>query len=205
MRRGNRKLFTNIPYPSRIPLTTNPKSFTLAHDGIAKVLVTDAHIGAPSKPGIQPPIGRKYRAIWDTGATSTVITRKVVDECSLKPIGMTQSHTAGGKIDNCPVYLVSVFLPNFVVFHNLRVVEGQINDNENILIGMDIICNGDFAITHHNGKTKFTYRYPSVESIDFVVAGDPVQQLPHKTKIGRNEKCPCGSGKKYKNCCGKLT
>lgn len=22
-------------------------------------------------------------------------------------------------------------------------------------------------------------------------------------KIGRNELCPCGSGKKYKNCCGK--
>ena len=21
-------------------------------------------------------------------------------------------------------------------------------------------------------------------------------------KIGRNEKCPCGSGKKYKHCCG---
>ena len=24
-----------------------------------------------------------------------------------------------------------------------------------------------------------------------------------KTKIGRNEPCPCGSGKKYKNCCGR--
>ena len=22
-------------------------------------------------------------------------------------------------------------------------------------------------------------------------------------KVGRNDKCPCGSGKKYKNCCGK--
>lgn len=22
-------------------------------------------------------------------------------------------------------------------------------------------------------------------------------------KIGRNDKCPCGSGKKYKNCCGR--
>ena len=22
-------------------------------------------------------------------------------------------------------------------------------------------------------------------------------------KIGRNDPCPCGSGKKYKNCCGK--
>ena len=24
-------------------------------------------------------------------------------------------------------------------------------------------------------------------------------------KIGRNEPCPCGSGKKYKRCCGGLT
>jgi hypothetical protein len=24
-------------------------------------------------------------------------------------------------------------------------------------------------------------------------------------KIGRNELCPCGSGKKFKHCCGKIT
>ena len=24
-----------------------------------------------------------------------------------------------------------------------------------------------------------------------------------RVKIGRNDPCPCGSGKKYKNCCGK--
>jgi len=23
-------------------------------------------------------------------------------------------------------------------------------------------------------------------------------------KVGRNEPCPCGSGKKYKNCCGRV-
>lgn len=23
--------------------------------------------------------------------------------------------------------------------------------------------------------------------------------------VGRNELCPCGSGKKYKNCCGKTS
>ncbi|MGH7981299.1 MAG: SEC-C metal-binding domain-containing protein, partial [Limisphaerales bacterium] len=22
-------------------------------------------------------------------------------------------------------------------------------------------------------------------------------------KVGRNDPCPCGSGKKYKNCCGR--
>lgn len=26
-------------------------------------------------------------------------------------------------------------------------------------------------------------------------------QVREYRKIGRNEKCPCGSGKKYKNCC----
>ncbi|NLF80400.1 MAG: hypothetical protein GX572_04315, partial [Clostridia bacterium] len=25
----------------------------------------------------------------------------------------------------------------------------------------------------------------------------------NEQKIGRNEPCPCGSGRKYKNCCGK--
>jgi preprotein translocase subunit SecA len=31
----------------------------------------------------------------------------------------------------------------------------------------------------------------------------PVQQVVRGTaKIGRNDPCPCGSGKKYKKCCG---
>jgi uncharacterized protein len=25
------------------------------------------------------------------------------------------------------------------------------------------------------------------------------------TKVGRNEPCPCGSGKKYKQCCARIT
>ena len=36
-------------------------------------------------------------------------------------------------------------------------------------------------------------------------AGDqaPVQQVVRSgDKIGRNDPCPCGSGKKYKKCCG---
>ena len=33
----------------------------------------------------------------------------------------------------------------------------------------------------------------------------PQAQMPVRVekKVGRNEPCPCGSGKKYKNCCGK--
>ena len=28
--------------------------------------------------------------------------------------------------------------------------------------------------------------------------------VPKSAKVGRNDPCPCGSGKKYKNCCGKV-
>ncbi len=36
-----------------------------------------------------------------------------------------------------------------------------------------------------------------------VGAGRPAPVHGSKAKVGRNELCPCGSGKKYKNCCGK--
>lgn len=35
--------------------------------------------------------------------------------------------------------------------------------------------------------------------------GDTPQQIQKPKKIGRNDPCPCGSGKKYKKCCGKNT
>ena len=43
------------------------------------------------------------------------------------------------------------------------------------------------------------------EKRDFVTnqEGSTVMRRPAKKKIGRNDPCPCGSGKKYKDCCGK--
>jgi len=39
----------------------------------------------------------------------------------------------------------------------------------------------------------------------FVNQGEEAEKKPIRVgkKIGRNEPCPCGSGKKYKNCCGR--
>ncbi len=31
----------------------------------------------------------------------------------------------------------------------------------------------------------------------------PVEQAKGEQTVGRNDPCPCGSGKKYKKCCGK--
>lgn len=179
------------------------RAFTVAHDGLARILKTEVHI-APPLIGIPEPVklddcgARKYIAIWDTGATGSVITQKVANECGLKPIGMTRTHTANGlKVSS--VYLVSIFLPNGVVAPNISVTEGILSDHEDVLIGMDIISQGDFAITNLNEKTLFSFQMPSLTTIDFAEK-KPIRQI---TKVGRNDLCPCGSGKKYKKCHGK--
>jgi len=64
------------------------------------------------------------------------------------------------------------------------------------LIGMDILGMGDFSVTHHNGNTTFSFCCPSRKEIDFTA------EVKDMYKVGRNEACPCGSGKKYKKCHG---
>jgi tetratricopeptide (TPR) repeat protein len=34
------------------------------------------------------------------------------------------------------------------------------------------------------------------------ISGAPSQGIVKREKVGRNDPCPCGSGKKYKKCCG---
>jgi hypothetical protein len=44
---------------------------------------------------------------------------------------------------------------------------------------------------------------PNIPAINNVVSPAPVQPIVAKEKVGRNDRCPCGSGKKYKKCCGR--
>lgn len=41
------------------------------------------------------------------------------------------------------------------------------------------------------------------EVFDIISTPKPEPSVPQNQKVGRNEPCPCGSGKKYKNCCGR--
>jgi preprotein translocase subunit SecA len=49
-------------------------------------------------------------------------------------------------------------------------------------------------------------RAPDVVSPDDPPLPDtPVDQAHRRQDSGRNDPCPCGSGKKYKKCCGKAS
>lgn len=176
------------------------QSFTLKADGILRVLKTKVQICVgfdPKQPPNPEPKLMEFDAVWDTGATDSVVSQRVVDACGLKPIGMKEVHTAGGKC-NCEVFLANIHLPNRVRFPNVHVTKADMGPTD-MLIGMNIITRGDFALTHNDKKTCFSFRWPSSETIDFLKSGpDTVRQ--HQP---RNDPCLCGSGKKYKHCCGR--
>jgi len=49
-----------------------------------------------------------------------------------------------------------------------------------------------------------TVEQKPVQKVQMNDGKEKVSNGPKKSdKVGRNQKCPCGSGKKYKNCCGK--
>jgi len=181
------------------PLGRQPVAFTTTFNGRTNVLTNTVHISEAFGPNQLPKQApQAFKAIWDTGATNSVITQKVIDQCGLKPTGMTRVITAQDTVET-ETFLVGIFLPNKVVANEVRVSRLPIHDAD-VLIGMDIIGQGDFAITNKDGKTVFSFRLPSTECIDFVK--HPQYRTPVKSaKIGRNAPCPCGSGKKYKNCC----
>lgn len=66
---------------------------------------------------------------------------------------------------------------------------------------MDIIRLGDLSISNFNNDTVVTFRMPSSKRTDYV--DESKTPFKGEVKPGRNSPCPCGSGKKYKQCCGK--
>lgn len=179
-------------------------SFTTKNPGLANVLTNEVSIAqafTPNPAGTLPPRSL-FRAIWDTGATNSVVTENVIKQCGLIQIDITKSQTPNGVRD-CKVFLVSVGLPNKIIIPQLRVTDGTLGRFD-VLIGMDIISMGDFAISNYNGNTVFTFRMPSLAEIDFnsTLFPSPVAAITEKYPgTHRNARCPCGSGRKYKNCC----
>jgi len=59
-------------------------------------------------------------------------------------------------------------------------------------------------LSEHDANPLFTHPQSSnEEGIKVYRVNDAETSAPAKKLVGRNELCPCGSGKKYKHCCGK--
>jgi predicted aspartyl protease len=152
-----------------------PKALTYDYSGLATMLETRCSVSAysPVCPNNtnQP---SKFNALWDTGAMASVISTNVVNLLGLKPIGKTRIFHANGE-SIVYTYLVNIYFQNGIEFQSLLVTGGLLSDTD-VLIGMDIISKGDFAVSAFDGDTKMSFQVPSTHEIDFV------QEIIRQTK-----------------------
>ncbi|NBW55968.1 MAG: preprotein translocase subunit SecA, partial [Betaproteobacteria bacterium] len=74
----------------------------------------------------------------------------------------------------------------------------QIDSSEQVQLAADQLEEKAEAISN------ITYSAPDETGAAQVFAGKASEALGPVPAVGRNEPCPCGSGKKYKHCHGKL-
>jgi predicted aspartyl protease len=144
-------------------------AFTTVYNGVSRKLVNDVGLSIPFDPNLNTPEPTiTVRAIWDTGATMTVLTKKIVRQLNLTPTGkVTVRNTSVEQLRD--TYIVNLYLPNKVMIPNVRVTDCEdILGDAELLLGMDIITLGDFAITNFQGKTVLSFIIPSKKKIDYV-------------------------------------
>lgn len=156
-------------------------AFTLEYNGKSLFLKTNASVcyGKSSANAI---------TLWDTGASNTVISKNIVDQLNLIPIGKMSIRTPSGT-DVVNTYLVNIILPNKVIVNNVTVCDSKIGDQGiDLLIGMDIITLGDFAVSNYDNKTVFSFRMPSVKRTDYVKEVNLEQLIGPRHGKGKRKK-----------------
>lgn len=141
---------------------------TIYGQSILRQLTSVIQISAPAVPGVSPAMRTGVTAIWDTGATHSAISNRIVNDLGITAINMRDVRVADRVVRRL-VYLVDFHLPlmSKSVF-GLDVTECDLGQDADALIGMDVITRGDFVITNEGGKTTMSFRMPSLSRIDYV-------------------------------------
>ncbi|MDR3208946.1 MAG: retroviral-like aspartic protease family protein [Rickettsiales bacterium] len=143
---------------SFIPFTESPTTDCNHGKLMSRCKVNPANVWTSKK---------EYAAQWDTGAQKTSITNKVARELNLKIVIYFNVRGVNDLVPKrVPGYVIDLELPGGDIIRKLTVPEG--NDNGwDVLIGMDVIQQGDFAVTNFNNSPRFTFRKPCEKTIDF--------------------------------------
>jgi len=58
-------------------------------------------------------------------------------------------------------------------------------------------------VTYSDPETTSSAAFQPSQTVDDRTAAAVKTVVRNNPKVGRNDPCPCGSGKKYKKCCGR--
>lgn len=149
------------------PLSTPVFAFTADYEQIVSAVFTT--VGVFSAIDVTPAENQisNTKALWDTGATHSCISNRLARQLRLATVDYAHVATASG-IEHVPTYLIHLHFPNGLQFLNWEVIQFQYTDDDcDLIIGMDIITQGDFSITNFGGRTLFSFRIPSQDSVDY--------------------------------------
>jgi hypothetical protein len=133
----------------------------------SEILISDGMAQGVAKIGPEKCGARKYTAIWDTGATSSAITRRVVNELLLPVVSRGISNTAAGSVETTG-HVTHLWLPHGIIVMNCIATCVDLGAiDADVLIGMDVIGKGDFSISNFDGKTIMSFREPSMGHVDY--------------------------------------
>jgi hypothetical protein len=103
------------------------------------------------------------KAIWDTGAQKSIITPSIAKVLNLKPVNQITIGGVHGK-NKSDIVIVTLEIPGQNIHKNLQVAvcpfNTDPNSDTNMLIGMDIISQGDFVLSNGNDNTLFSFAVP---------------------------------------------
>ncbi len=190
------------PRAARASTAANFRAFTLKADKPLRKIKFDVGVTrpVPGDKGVAQSRLPRYAALLDTAAERTRVSRKVIEAAGLEPDG------ANGR---AAYYRADVYLPNMIRFAGapVAVMPPDLESEADCLIGMDILSCADCTLSHKGRKMMFSFRVPPLGAPDFVEEHRRLHKGAKKmvtTSATRNQPCPCGSGKRFKNCCGKI-
>ena len=150
--------------------TSPAYALTKRHEDIACAIYTSAGVCLPENPVVSDNDAsiRWVKALWDTGATNSSISDRLAAEMDMPFEDYVLISTAMGNA-RVPIYPVRLFLPNRVVFDEIEAIEFTYSEDDDcdLIIGMDIMTQGDLAMTNLEGRTVFSFRIPSLHTVDF--------------------------------------
>lgn len=107
----------------------------------------------------------KCRALWDTGATTSGMTKQLAEGLGLLPVSTRRVSDFHGTYDD-NVYWVKIRIGKDIIFPLVEATEGNLGDCD-FLIGMDIISKGDLCICNEKNETSLSFMAPSGHRVVF--------------------------------------
>lgn len=132
-------------------------------DGLINRIVSDIRVEF-----IDSKLDDKFRAVWDTGATNSIVLTRTIEEYKL--IAFNKVELPFLKDRKFGQYRTNLYLSDEVCFPNFTMTEYDFSWKEDIVIGMDIIKLGKFLIANDKDRTHFAFLL-SKETIEQIKKG----------------------------------